>query len=361
MARTNKYAILVPLLSILALTGCGKRADEPKPGPPAAAITTTQAEARDVEVVQTSVGQVDSQTVPFVAAEVAGRVIRVNADVGQRVTAGQALAELDGTDARIARQVASAEVNRIQATLANQQRLVERYQKLVQENFVSASMLDNAESQLTASREQLVGAQAQLEAAGRNLGKTRIVAPVSGRVEQRMVAVGDYVTVGKSLFQIATDRALRIHLPFPETLASQLRTGLVARLSTPTAPGKHVEGRVSDIRPMVGTDNRALDVIVDVPNPGNWTPGASVEGGVVLSKHPGAITVPEQSLVLRPAGEVVYAINNGKAEQRVVKTGLRQQGYVEILSGITAGEIVALDGAAFLTDKTPVAVREKRQ
>jgi len=109
---------------------------------------------------------------------------------------------------------------------------------------------------------------------------------------------------------------------------------------------------------MVGA-NRAMEVIVDVPNPGDWKPGASVNGALVVAEHPQAVVVPEVSLVIRPAGEVVYVINNNKAEQRVVRSGIRQDGYVEILSGLELGETIAVDGASFLTDKAPVTGREK--
>jgi RND family efflux transporter MFP subunit len=350
---------IVALLSIsLLFAGCGKKTDEANKSTPATVITVTQVKQQNLQVVQEAVGQVDSQTAPFVAAEVAGRIVKVAVDTGQRVTAGQMLAVLDPQDQNIARQAAAAEVNRVQALLANQQRLVERYQKLVTENFISQSALESAESQLDALREQLSAAKSQLEASERSFAKTRIVAPIGGRVDQRMVAVGDYVTLGKPLFQLTTTQALRVRLPFPETVAPQLRTGLTVRLSTPTAPGKITQGRVSEIRPMVGA-NRAMEVIVDVPNPGDWNPGASVNGALIVAEHPQALVVPEVSLVLRPAGEVVYVINNNKAEQRVVRSGIRQDGYVEILSGLTPGEPIAVDGASFLTDKAPVSVREK--
>jgi hypothetical protein len=83
-----------------------------------------------------------------------------------------------------------------------------------------------------------------------------------------------------------------------------------------------------------------------------------VNGAIVIGERPNAVTVPEQSVVLRPAGEVVYVLNAGKAEQRVVQTGLRQGGLVEIQSGVKAGETVIVDGASFLTDKAPVAVQK---
>lgn len=357
MSERRRFRVGVLALALLAVGGCGEDEQKPK-GPPPTMVTTAQVQVQNLEVTQESIGTVDTQTAPFIAAEVAGRITRIAVDVGERVRAGQVLAEIDPRDQQLARQSAAAEASRVQALLLNQQRLVERYQKLVKQGFVSETALDNAESQLAAYREQARAAQAQLEAAERNLARTKIVAPITGRVEQRMVAVGDFVTVGKAVFQLTSSQTLRVHLPFPETLAAELRPGLRARLSTPTAPGRVVEGRVSEIRPMVGTQSRSLDVIVDVPNPGDWRPGASVSGAIVIGERPNAMTVPEQSLVLRPAGEVVYVLNAGKAEQRVVRTGLHQGGAVEILSGVNAGETVIVDGAAFLTHQAPVAVQK---
>jgi len=86
--------------------------------------------------------------------------------------------------------------------------------------------------------------------------------------------------------------------------------------------------------------------------------GASVNASVVTGRQEGAIVVPEQSLVLRPAGRVVYAIVDGKAQQRLVEVGGKQAGMVEIIKGVQAGETVALDGAGFLTDGAGVAVKQ---
>ncbi|HLQ25779.1 MAG TPA: biotin/lipoyl-binding protein [Acidiferrobacterales bacterium] len=85
----------VVLLSISLLsTGCGKKPEEANKSVAATVITVTQAKQQNLQVVQEAVGQVDSQTAPFVAAEVAGHIVKVAVDTGQRVTAGQTLAEL---------------------------------------------------------------------------------------------------------------------------------------------------------------------------------------------------------------------------------------------------------------------------
>lgn len=341
----------------MLLSGCGKKPEEAKKGPPPALITTAQAQIGSVQVREESVGTVDSKAAPTVSAEVAARVLKILVDAGDSVKAGQTLAVLDSQDFSHSEHAAQAEVKRLEALVANQERLAQRYRELAKRNFISPTKLDETESQLVALREQLSGAQAQLANASRRVGKARVVAPLSGRIEQRFVSQGDFLDVGKPLFRIATSDHLQVRLPFPETSASRIRPGLRVLLTTPTAPDKAVEGRVQEIKPMIGATNRAFEIVVDVDNPGAWKPGASVNGAVIIEEHPQAVVVPETSVVLRPAGKVVYVIKDKQALQKVVETGVKQGGMVEILSGLAAGETVALDGAGFLTDRAAVNVQ----
>jgi RND family efflux transporter MFP subunit len=357
----KKSGILVAgLCLVVVLAGCGKKAEEEKSGkrPMGTLITVTEAKSQTVQHVQESIGWVESETLPLVAAEVAGRVVQLGADVGQTVGRGQLLAELDAKDGRIARESVQADMQRIQASLGNQERLVQRYEKLVQDKFISVTQLDDAKAQLAVLREQLAGARAQLKGAENNLAKARILAPVAGQVEQRMVSVGDFVAIGKPLFQITSQQTLRVHLPFPEDMAPSLRPGGVVRLTTATAPGKPVDSRIKEIRPAVDAKSHSVEAIVELTNPGGWKPGGSVNGALVVAEHGQAVTVPEQSVVMRPAGEVVYVIKDGKAVQQVVKTGYRSNGNAEIMEGLAAGAVVALDGAAFLTDKAKVNIKK---
>jgi RND family efflux transporter MFP subunit len=183
-------------------------------------------------------------------------------------------------------------------------------------------------------------------------------APIGGAVAARMVNEGDYVGVGTPIVRLSTDQLLRITLPYPESLADVLRPGLPVRLRSPAAPDAVVEGTVSEIRPTVGVSNRALLVLVDLPNPGGWKPGASVDGEVILDRRQQALTVPETAVVLRPAGPTVYVIDKDRAHAAVVRPGVYRDGRVEILSGIEAGARVAVDGAGFLSDGAAVRVQD---
>ncbi|MDZ4097135.1 MAG: efflux RND transporter periplasmic adaptor subunit, partial [Methylophilaceae bacterium] len=146
--------------------------------------------------------------------------------------------------------------------------------------------------------------------------------------------------------------------PFPERVASKIKAGLKVRLTTPTSPTE-VTTEVRDMKPVIGTNNRSIDVLADVVGEEGWQAGASVNGVVVIGESE-VVVVPEQSVVLRPAGSVVYVIKDNKAEQRIVRAGLRQEGKVEIIEGVAAGEIVAVDGASFLTDQAAVTIQENQ-
>lgn len=332
------------LCAILILPGCAKKPEEPKKGPTPAVITVTQAQARTMQILEHSVGEIDSSTAPRVGAEVAGRIIQVYVDIGDPVKKGQLLAEIDPSDF-------SADAKRLEAQASSQHKLTERYRELARKGFISPSALENHDAQEVAAREQFTRA-------AKNLSRARIVSPVDGRVDKRLVSVGDWIELGKPVFQLSASEKLRIRLPFPENAAHHIKVGQGVTLTTPTSPDHSVSGKVAQIQQLVDSTNRAFDAVVEVNNPGGWKPGASVNGTVVIEEHEQAVAVPEVSVVMRPAGKVVYVITEGRAAQHIVTTGVTQNGLVEILRGLKAGETIAVDGAGFLTDKAMVNVKE---
>jgi len=187
------------------------------------------------------------------------------------------------------------------------------------------------------------------ESTGRSLGKTRVVAPIDGEIETQVVAIGDYVKVGDPLFALVGMSRLRAHLLFPESAANRIRPGLKVALESPAAPGRTIETRIDEIKPTVNAGNRALDAIVRFDSDdGAFRGGGSVNARVVIDVKENALMVPEQSVVLRPAGKVVYVLNEGRVAQRQVETGLKQDGWQEIVKGLAPGEMIAADGAAEL-------------
>lgn len=345
------------VVAALALAGCGGKT-EPAPAARQVSITATDVGARPVEVIEESVGYIDTLTSPMVAAEVPGRLVDVRIDVGQAVKAGDVLARIEPVDYDNELRSATAEVGRLTALVDNQARVVKRYRSLGRDQFVSETALDEAESQLKALTEQLATARVRRDVAARGVGKTAVKAPVDGVVQQRLVSKGTYVNNGQALFEIATRALLRVHLPLPETVLGRVAVGQTVYLTTPSAPGQRVTGKVTELRPRVSTGSRAGEAIVELPNPGDWAPGASVVGQLVLARRE-SVVVPAVSVVLRPAGQVAYRIDGDTARQVKVEVGERLGSEIEIVSGLEAGVRIAVDGAAYLSDGAAVKLREQ--
>jgi membrane fusion protein (multidrug efflux system) len=365
----RRLAVLGFSLAALGAVGLGiyfvadGRVREAAKGPgkarAAVLVTTALVQPRPLEIYEDVVGTIENVVDPTVGAEVAGRVTRVNGFTGKKVAKGELLAEIDAADFQIQSRADRAEINRLTSLLEQQERVVERQKTLVGQGFISQNALDDAVAQRNALRETLAAARARSDATGRSLTKSRVLAPVDGEIETQIVAVGDYVKLGDPLFKLVGVRQLRAHLLLPEAAATRIRPGLKVLLSPPAAPERVIQARIDELKPTVGANNRALDAIVKFGGEGSQLRGGgTVNARIVIESREAALMVPEQAVVLRPAGKVVYVLDQGAARQRIVETGLKQEGLQEIVKGVAAGETVAVDGAGFLTDGAAVALRK---
>jgi membrane fusion protein, multidrug efflux system len=366
MHKISSY-YFIGLLSLF-LAACGASGDKTndksankdvdKKMAKATLVTVTKVINQPIETTQVAIGSLEGLISPTVAAEVSARVLKFHVVAGEQVKQGQLIATLDAADFAMQRKEQQAEIARIQAQIDNQAKTVERSQVLVNKNFISKNAVDNDIAQQKVLQQQLAAAKARMGSINHDSSKTRVVSPVSGVVEKRLVSQGEFVRIGDPIMQIVSKQKLRAHLPFPEQIAAQFKAGLKVRLSTPTSD-KTVETTIHELKPMVTEGNRSIDIIADIAEgaPG-WQPGASVTGTVVLGESAAAMMIPEQSLILRPAGEVVYVVRDNVAYQAVVKTGLRQNGLIEVLEGLQENDVIVVDGAGFLTDKTPVKISQ---
>lgn len=341
----------MPIVLLVLVSGCAEEKAEAPSRPKGVLITATTTATKPIQRLELTVGRVESKSDPDVAAEVSGRVTRIHAEVGDRVQEGQALAVIEPEDYRLENDSADADIGRLQAMIEQQQRLVARYEALKEDDFFPQNTFDEAQSQLKVLKQQLASAQSHLTRSQRDLARTEIRSPLVGRVKERLIDAGDYVTVGTLAFSLSTDDVLRIVLPFPERLADTVAVGQTVLLASPLNPDSQVEAKITEVRPTVGTANRAIDAIVELANPGNWKAGGSINGSLVLEQKSDAQVVPQTSVVLRPSGSVVYVLGtDDKVAERVVKTGIRFGRDIEIIEGLEPGERIAVDGAAFLTD-----------
>jgi len=348
----QRFSTLVFLTFLLV--ACGDNEPKNKSAKKEIYITTSKVILTTFEDKETAIGSVEGIIDPTVSAEISGKVIRLYARTGLLVTKGDLLAEIDEKNYKYELTRARAEVRLLQTRLVNQEKIYERNQKLVEKKFISSNALDNILTKKNETFEELEVALSKKDIAQSSFEKTKVYAPISGRIEKQIPSIGDFLKIGDPVFQIINIKKLRAHIPFPEKLVSKLKAGTPIRLKSPTSPNEIIS-KIAELKPKLMSDSRSIDVIADIENQLDWQPGASVKGTIVFSTRQG-LAVPEQSVVLRPAGQVVYVVNGDKVEQRNIEMGINQNGVIEIISGLEQSEIVALDGAGYLTDQTNVNI-----
>ena len=133
-----------------------------------------------------------------------------------------------------------------------------------------------------------------------------------------------------------------------------MKPGLTVRLE---AEGEQLATRISETRPAIDARNGMIEALAPLPASGPWRAGLAVHADVVLAERQ-ALAAPQMAVVERPAGSTVYVLAGEQVQARVVHTGIRQDGWVELLDGVKAGELLAVDGAGFLSDKARVKVKK---
>lgn len=344
----------IPLLALLLVHG-------PLLAANGIAVTVEKVEAQPVEVTLEALGHVEAPASLALGAEAEGRLTSVRVDVGDRVRAGQLLAEIDTTALRLKRDAARAELERLAAQVAQQAREVERQRSLLAQKLVAQSVFDAAEAGLTALRASQLAARRQLELAEDQLerGDMRAHADLPGeaRVDARLLAAGDYVKLGQTVFQLSLGEGRRAVLTVPEAALASLRPGIETELELSVREGETVSSVITSIRPELSA-GKAAEVRVPLPESNPWPSGSSVRARFILERHPQALTVPPEAVVRRPGREVVFVLDGDVVRERMVVPGVRRADAVEIVEGLDGNETVAVRGAGFLSDGAAVVVRD---
>ena len=309
---------------------------------------------RDIDYVLTALGSVESIFDPTLSAETSGQVQQIAVREGDTVEAGQLLAALDSTLHAIESAKAEAEVRRYNVLVDNQRNEVQRLQRLDESQSVSRDKLEDEQAQLEILAAQRDVAKKQWARHRYLESKTRITAPLNGMVTRRYISPGDYVSAGLPLFEMVSVNRLRARIAFPEHDASRISVGMRVKLTTPAAPGVLAIGEVAAVNPQIKMHNRAVEITVEFDNPGGWLPGASTDAMLVVEQHQRALTLSQLAVVTRGGRDVVFVVNDGQAKAVPVESGWREDGWVELVSGVSATDRVVVEGAGLLSDGSRV-------
>jgi membrane fusion protein, multidrug efflux system len=347
---------------------------------------TEQDVKRSVEVVGTLAGA-DEVTV---SAEAAGRVIRIVADLGDHVRAGDAIVELDreklqdGLDqqrAALSRSLAkygtadasaalppiedTPDVKKAAAALSESEKAWKRAKELTARSLLAQAELETAEAKYVADRAaydaslqngkdlaaDIDASRAAVRLAERQLTDASIRAPFDGYVQKRLVSLGQLVQVQTPIATIVQNDPLKLVTEVPERMAPWVKVGARVVVRVDAYPNRAIAGTVSRISPGITQQTRSFAIEARVPNAdGLLKPGTFARASIDSDRTDRILTVPAGAVQNRYGVNRIFALDHDHLVAHEVKLGDRLGDRVEVTEGITAGATVAASDVDVLAD-----------
>jgi membrane fusion protein (multidrug efflux system) len=313
-----------------------------KPFPPTPVRAERAKIAPAIDVAR-AVGSLRADESVMIRPEIAGRVAKIAFAEGQRVKRGELLIALDDAEYR-ALVASSASQARLDA-----QRLA-RAEDLYKKKFISSQALDEQRSNYARS----LAKQREDEA---KLAKTLVTAPFPGVAGLRQVSEGAFVAAGTDIARLDKIDVIKLDFRVPETYLPRLASGQPLRVAVDAYPDAQYGGQIYAIEPSIDEQTRTVLVRARVGNPElQLRPGMFARVSLQLGVREQAVWIPEEAIVPRGRDSFVFRVVDGKAQEIRVRTGARKVGEVEVVEGISAGDLVVTEGNHRLRPGAAVAV-----
>ena len=339
----------LPFLLVCLLGACG---GAPAPAPDTPVVMVARATA--VQAGQAFAGEVRARQESQLSFQVAGRLVKRHVDAGDRVRAGQVLAELDVADYALQLQAAQAQLAAAEAESKRTAADLARYRTLAEQQLVSRSALAAQQTAMEAAQAQVRSARAQRDVMANQAGYAQLRAPVDGVVANRLVEAGQVLAAGQPVLTLAADGEREVLIALPEQGIAGFAVGQPAEVELWNTPGRRLSGRLREIAAAADPQSRTFAARVVLDQPQGLAIGQSAR--VFLGSAGEAVAVPLAAVQGEPgrAQATVFVLEGEKPEARLKQVPVQVSRWGRdqaILSGgIARGQWVVAAGGHLLAD-----------
>ena len=312
-------------------------------GGAAPGVIVARAEIRSFPLSAEALGNARANESVDIRPKITATLTEILFEEGQDVQAGDVLVKLDNLE-----QV--ADLAAAKAALVDSEASYNRSSELFKNNVVSKSQLLQDEARKIAD-------EAMVSVAQKRLADTIVRAPFAGRIGLRRVSIGSLVGPGTVITTLDDTQIIKVDFDLPEIYLSRLEPGLKVLANSAAYPDQAFEGEVTSVDTRVDPVSRTVRVRSVMQNPyGHLRPGMFLTV-TLLKQTVESLVVPERALVPERSVQYVLVVgDNQLVEKRAVQIGRRRPGDVEILSGLSAGELVIVDGIQKARDGQAVSI-----
>lgn len=275
------------------------------------------------------------------AFETSGKIIELNIKEGQKVKKGEILARLND-------EVLQAQLATYEAKLPLAEKKLERQRILVQQDAASVESLEELETELNSLKASIQLSKAQIK-------QTYLTAPFDGVIGLRNISVGSFVSTSTSVIKLAKISPLKVEFTIPDKYVSSILQAKEVIFTTSNEQTPHYATIYASDAKL--SDSNTLTIRAMYPNNERaFFPGEFASVTVVLNRQPGSLAVPNESMTATTEGSTVFLYKNGVIQTRTVKTGIRTDSLLQIVSGLQIGDTIATTGLLRLKDGMAVQI-----
>lgn len=353
-------AIAVLLVVATGLVAAEARAQKAPP------VAVTLAERAPIVRELGLTGSLGSPQRARLAPEVEGRVTAIAAEAGDVVAAGDELLQLDPELARLELRQAEAARQEAEAELANARRLLREARRLAERDSIAQTDLEGRRAEVQRREAVLTRRRAEQAYQAALLQRHVLRAPFDGVVNRRMIDLGERAEPGEPVFELVATDHLWLDLEVPQGYFGEVTTGTPVRIRFDARPDAILEDRVSRVVPVSDSSSRTFLVRVDLQNAsGELIPGMSARATLQIETGREGVVIPKDGLLRYPDGRTVVWIVEGNGDEQSVReqrvrTGLKFDGRIEILQGLSADTTIVTEGNEALQDGQRVRIARER-
>jgi RND family efflux transporter MFP subunit len=321
-------------------------------------VQVIKIKTKDLPVIVESVGRLAANREVVISAEVGGIVMRYQADIGDKVKAGQFLVEIDPVDYRLALREAKANLAAAVARLNNAEKTYNRSKTLLPRKVISHDTFEKAEAGYQTAIAVVDQVKALVNITGNRLDKTKITVPFKGLVAARMVEKGQMIAPGQPVMTIVDLSRVRVKVYIPELNYVHLDQNDPVTVIVDAYPEKVINGRVDriGIKADERTNTFAIEILVENPDL-ILKAGLSARVRLTTRTISDTILIPQSCILYKNEQQAVFIVDsNNKARLRVVGMGRSEGSMIQITNGLKPGDSLVITGGQYLEQGDTVTI-----
>lgn len=349
LKKLTPVLILPAVTSLLFLAGCNTKDKHATDDTPIGLAVRTEVVHADIIAKEVSVsGNIEGNTTVKLGFMVGGKINYVSNKEGENISKGQLIASLDPTNYSIAKGSADVQVNTATDEFNRLKILHDR-----------GSLSESDFSKIGFSVQQ---AKLQQQLQQKNLSDTRLYSSISGVLLKRQAEIGEIVGVGIPLFVIADIKKVKVLAYVPEGELHEIKIGQISKINI-SSLDKIFTGKVIEVGSAADATSRAFTIKIELDNPGSLIrPGMIAEAKIATTEKKQVILLPAECIQQDLSNQsFVFVLDKqqNKVFKRRVSLGDLFNNKIEIISGLTDGEVVVTSGQKRLSDGSSISITNK--